>query len=575
MDLTELIGKLWVDLEDDGTLFTTATLTRCIERAVDEMSRHLPRESIYEHTWVKAVTDDSFTTPAALDTDKVVDAMDLPNTVVDGSTATIVTNTGTWMDVPRPVYITITDANNTITRMTIIVKGTNADGQYVEERFYRQNGKLQTGKVYFSSIYEVEINEITGNVTGDTLDIGTATGFGLWVQLDNPIEPGSESIYSEALKAGTGYTKDTDYQIDYANGRINIISGGSMVEATTYYANYNRAKHAVDISSIIPQLIRIARVEYPVDKTPQQFPAWTIWENMLYIGSQKVGSSQSGLTDKEHIAIYYESKHSPPSLVSGGSYPEYLDEVVAIGAAAYAYLTEAGQYEQQAATDLASARTQLGLIAAVHILAAAASAKVVTYLETNGTTDNAKDVLANITDDIAELRTKIITAIDAAAYILAQVTTIDLDKATTGGEAYLDTGDDTIPTVNLADNVPENYALYGRVRTEMAQARIATALGFIQESQLRVNSLLSYVTEAGGWMRIAEDFIAEAQARIAEIDRYLAEAAQYQETANLSMTLSDRFRVEGQNRLDEFLRILSNKAEYRKRVASVPVRQPA
>jgi len=76
-------------------------------------------------------------------------------------------------------------------------------------------------------------------------------------------------------------------------------------------------------------------------------------------------------------------------------------------------------------------------------------------------------------------------------------------------------------------------------------------------------------------MRTAEDFISESQSRIAEIDRLLAEAAQYQETANLSMTLSDRFRVEGQNRLDEFLRILSNKAEYRKRVASVPVRQPA
>ena len=40
------------------------------------------------------------------------------------------------------------------------------------------------------------------------------------------------------------------------------------------------------------------------------------------------------------------------------------------------------------------------------------------------------------------------------------------------------------------------------------------------------------------------------------------------------MLLSDRFRAEAQIRLNEFHDILKSKAEYRKRVVSVPVRQP-
>jgi len=476
MDLTQFIGKLWIDLGDDGTLFSEATLARCIERAVDDFSRHLPRERVYELTLDQAVTDESFTTPAASDTDKIVDAYSL-EAVAEGTAVTITTF---WMDVPRPVIITVTDADTKLERFTIIVKGTDADGQYVEERFYRHGGLVQTGKVYFYHISEVEVNEIRGDADAVVLDVGSGAGDGVWVQLANPIKPGSVSTVNTTDDVTT-YTLDTDYVLDYANGRICTKSGGDMVAETEHHIDYTKSRHAIDISPIIPQLIRIARVEYPVDKMPQQFPAWSIWDNMLTIGSQKVGSSQEYLTNKEHLAIYYESKHSPPSLISSGSYPEYLDEVIAIGALGYAYLTEAGQYEQQAATDLASARTQLGLITAVHTLAAAASTKVALYLETNDTTDNAKDVLANITDDIAELRTKIIVAQDAAATALGKVNTISLDKATTGGEAYLDTGDAEIPALGTASRVPEKYAEYARTRTEMAMARIQASIAYDQE----------------------------------------------------------------------------------------------
>ena len=689
MDLTEMLDKLVLDLKMTlNAEISTAEGTRAIEKAVDALSRKIPRERIYEHTWIETVTDDSFVLPAATDLEKIVKDWDI-SAIVAGDTATLVT---AWMDIPRPVKITLTDADDSITSFVLVIKGTDIDGKYREERLYRRGGKIQTGKVYFYTITEIEMNAITGNAAGDILDIGTDSGIGIWVNLDYPIDPKSEEIYSAALKAGTKYTRNTDYEMDYANGNIRIITGSTMTEGSTYYASYNKAQCSIDISSIIPELIRIVKVIYPVDKIPEQSVAFTIWDNLLTIGSPRPGVSQEALVDTEHLAIYYEARHSPPTTVGSGSYPELLDEVVLIGAGGYALEIKALQYEQQAVTDLASLRTELGLTSAVHTLAAAALAKaavlitsgtgkidlalakidtalakiagvsteidtaitkigtvttnigtavtkisaaltkVALYLETNDTTDNAKDVLANITDDIANLRTKLWVALDATVTLLGGVTTISLDKATTGAEPLLDTGISKINTLNDGgETVADKYAVYSQTRTTIGNTRIQSALGYAQEAQARLSAIQSYIVEAEAWMRMGEVFISEAQswsaelnaftneanvyvgeanirvgelnsyineantrvseanayiseasiaiseanAHIGQIDRYLNEASLYQQTAEGDMVLADRFRAEAQSRLSRFTAILDNRAEYRKRVVSVSVRQPA
>lgn len=600
MDLTQMMDELVIDLKVSlGTEISVTEATRCIERAVDDMSRHLPRERIYEHTWIEAVTDDRFTTPATSDPDKFVTATN--GALVDTEDADILTLTTSWQDIPRPVIITVTDANTSILRFTIIVKGTDADGVYREERFYRQGGLVQTGKVYFYQIYEVEVNEIYGSDTNDTLEVGSGAadtaGKEIWIQLDNPIKPESEKIYSAASLSGTLYVRDTDYYMDYANGRICFTSAGSMVVATTYYANYSKAQMSIDISDIMPQLIRIVGVIYPVDKIPQQQVAFTIWENMLTIGSPRPKVSQEAMADKEHLAIYYEARHAPPTYVGSGSYPEHLDQVVLIGAAGYALLMEALQYEQQAATDLGEVRTTLGYLGIGGVGAAAltlvykaiddALDKVALYLETNlvadagSATDNALSRLSEITDMEAFLRDLIIKLSDGSGAIadanayLAEVDTTDLGDATDGAEKMLSTGHPLIDQLNDGKNVPEIYADYARANVQVAQGRTQAALGFLQEAAVRLSMLRSYIEEAGGWMRMGEDFIAEAQARIAEANVYLAEATQYQQAVANDLILSDRFRAEGQIRLAEFHRILESRAEYRKRVVSVPNRQPA
>lgn len=571
-NLTQYRLELRTDLKDSGAVWSNAELDRCVKRAVEDFSRFMPLERNHEVTHNFTITDESITTGEDTDTDQVVDNVDISAWAAD-STATITANP----DKPRVLTFLITDANTSITDFTITVEGTDQDDYATEETFVFGGGLSQTGKKIFKTVTRVLCVSIAGNGTSDVLDIGVGSIHNVWHYLaSKPIRPESEEVTSSP--AGTTYTRDTDYRMDYINGAIKTISGGSMAAATTYLVDYTKSRLGVSLIDEVPEykrVFRITRVQYPADIRPQQFAAFNIWNDFMYVGSQKAGESQEEMTNKKHLVIYYEMMHRYPTIAAGGTIPDTMDEVIAIGAGGYALLIEAMQYEQQAVTDLASLRTELGLTTAIHVLANAALDKVTTYLETNGTTDNAKDVLANVTDDIAKLRTAINTAVDAANTYLDEVDTTDLGQATVGAEGLLETGDGLINAVNVGEQVAALYASYSRARVDIGQARISAALGFAQEAQIRLSNLRSYIEEAGGWNRIAEDFIAEGQTRIAELQTHLAEAAQYQETAGADMVLADRFRAEGAARLTEFRAILEDKSQYRKRTSTTPVKQPA
>lgn len=388
-------------------------------------------------------------------------------------------------------------------------------------------------------------------------DYIVAPAAGTWKDLTyKPIKPGSDSVTSSP--AGTTYTRDTDYTMDYSNGRLTIIAaacGGTITAGAPLLVDYTQSKLGVDLSAIITNMIRVVRVEYPVDKVPQQFVAYNIWNDFMYIGSQKPGESQTRLNDKEHVAIYYEKPHTAPTYDDDAetgtapSYPAFLDQVITIGAGAYALLMKAIQYEHQAVTDVAYVDVALD--------------KVATYLETNNTNDNAKEILANIMDDTTNLRNAITEALIAANTYLDDVDATDLAPATYGAEGLLATAIDggLINKLNIGGRVPEIYADYSRAVITRAQARTNAAMGFIQEANTRLSNIRSYIEEAGAWMRMGETFIGEAQSRISNVGQYL--------------TVADRFRAEGLERRNEFWSILRDKAEYRKRMVSIPVRQPA
>lgn len=583
MDLTKFLANLRTDLKDSGAIWSDAELTRAIESAVDDMSRHIPYEKVYETVLDFTVTDESITTPTTSSATSIVNAKDI-SASVDGNTCTLALG---FLDSARTVLMTLTDANNSITQMTIIVKGTDGKGYYQEEYFYRYNGKVQTGKKYFLQITEVEIHSITGNGASDVLSIGTGSHLNVWMDLDNPV---SGSVVVTTTDGATTYTEDTDYEVDYTNGRIRLITGSSMAAGTEYYISYSKTKLGVDISSIIPEISRISRVEYPVGSVPQTFVNWGIWGNLLMVGSQDAGKSQSQLSDGEHMAIYYETRHQPPSLKSAGSYPEYLDQVVSIGAAAYALMIEASQYEQQAATDLTALRTELDNTTAKHALIVTALAKVSTYVGyAYGHTGSAATEagVANTTLDTVTIDAAT-TALAAAKSVSDAILTTSIDKATTGAEAYLDSGDDTITSLGTAANRAENYANYARARYEIANARVQVVAGYVQEAQQRIASMEATVNQANGYsteaqilvaaasqeVAMAQAFVAEGQVEAQQVQLYMTEAEHYFNSVQDDLALADRFKAEAQTRMSKFEQLLVSRTEYRKRTASIPVKQP-
>jgi len=236
---------------------------------------------------------------------------------------------------------------------------------------------------------------------------------GTWITLANkPIAYNSETVKNSA---GTECQRDTDYYIDYINGKITHISGGKIANGESCTISYDKSRVAVDLSSL--NIIRIQRVEYPYGNIPQKFASYDFFDNKLWLTGIET-EAQSKMIEGKHIIVFYLTQNTVPTDTADGSFPRHLDEVVVKGAAAYACLIKALQYEHQAATDFASARATLGKV-----------------------------------ED---------------PYLTSTTTDPSVRKYLTDGDAYLN-------AVTVGDRVPENYAIYAQRSADIAMALIREA----------------------------------------------------------------------------------------------------
>lgn len=214
-------------------------------------------------------------------------------------------------------------------------------------------------------------------------DFTTSAAHGTYKALANkPIKYESEVVKNTA---GTvTYTRNSDYVMDYMNGQITTLTGSTMVVLTAYHISYTKSKIAVDLSSLTP--IRIGTVEYPAHSIPKQTVSAELYGDVLTVMCSE--DTQEEMSLNKHILVQYYVPHTVPA-TAAGTCPAFLDETVNLATAAYALFTKAVQYEHQAVTDLASARTALGFIAAIHLLIDAALDKNTTYYDDVDTALNA------------------------------------------------------------------------------------------------------------------------------------------------------------------------------------------
>jgi hypothetical protein len=417
-----------------------------------------------------------------------------------------------------------------------------------------------------------KVAEFTLNFTVTSESFTTGAAHGTYVSLAyKPIQLASEVVKNTA--GTTTYTRDTDYTIDYTNGKITTISGGAMAVSTGYLVSYTKHNFTIDISSILSGLIKVTKVECPVGKVPREFVQFEIQDDLLVIMSSG-NESECNLTDKDHVAVFYECEQIAPTEESDGTYPCFLDDTILLGGSAYALMTLGIQYEHLAATDNASSRTILAALSTTQGLATTALAAFVTNIAAAvtalgaATTALGKADTAAGTVDVSTAQ----TYFASAASLLANVTVISLDKATTGAEAYLDSGDDKIPTNNTGQDVAENYSAYSRSRVEIARARVEAANSYVQAGIGEVNGASTLASQSSMYNREAEAYVAEgvqriqlalgylnqAQIYLQQIDRYISSATSYQNGAQLSLTIAEKYRNAAAERRNEMWTILKD-----------------
>lgn len=396
------------------------------------------------------------------------------------------------------------------------------------------------------------------DIDDETLTIASDTGTLSY----KPIKKGSVTI--------TGEKEDTDYEVNYLTGVVTEI--GSLLADGDYTVSYELDNRLLDISTLLAEetYIRIDRVEYPAgDDRPTKVP-FEVFGEFLSIGGDNV------LTDDEHLRIIYFKPWTAPAAATDGDYPEHLDDPIIIGSAGQTLIFKAEKYVQQSitelelvnaaadsmATPLADINTALDKVSTNVTLASTALTKVATYLETNGTSDNAKEILADITDDAADLRTAIETALDLASTYLTNATTPP------SAHDYLVDGDDKINTSNTGQNVAENYVEY-------AKAAIAIYNSLIGEATTRLSNLRSYIEEARGWVELgnaftaegaqrinaAMAFVQEAGQRVAEVNAWAIQADRYTTTSREYLNIAGRYLASGQAKINEFLIAIGVKPE--------------
>jgi len=405
---------------------------------------------------------------------------------------------------------------------------------------------------------------------------------GTYVSLvHKPIDYDSETVTS--ADGNTTYTRDTDYTMEYREGKITTISGGSMELSTEYLISYTVDKASLDIS-LITDAIRIVRVEYPVGNLPQSFVDFGIWNNILYINIYSDGQSQN-MFEGKHIIVYYQAECTAPTVSADGSYPSVLDEIILKGATAYALMIRGIKEQHDARTDLDSAATDMGSVSITDIETAldkvityvgnadtALSAvstritealtaldKVATEIEQAGS-DTGEDMegISDILTDVDSALDEVSTQISSMGTALGEIAAIWTDEETYRdySNTLLTSGDDYINKVNVGDRVAEMYNLFANTQANLARLSESVRNTKLAEAETYLTSASYYVAEANARfglinsrIEMSRERVNQARGYMEEADRRINAAGGYLNQANTNLSSDNTYIAEANSRI--------------------------
>lgn len=443
------------------------------------------------------------------------------------------------------------------------------------------------------------------DVTNEIFSSGT---LGTWVTLANrPIEEGS--VVVENTTETTTFTEDTDYTMDYWAGKITCLAAGTMVATTNYYITYIKDRTIVNISTIMPNIIDIVSVEYPVGQMPQEMMQFQVLGDYLQIIA-RAKLSQFKMTDNEHLRVYYTTGHTIPDEDSVATWRRFLDDTIIRGAAGYTLQALAQKYMLLSVDSLEAASTALGAID-THATAAQGRLDAVAGYLTAATAGLAgyDDYLVNAAAALTAagaLNTTVASTLSAVVGQVALANTNANSMSTSLQNAannmdvtgypdpslYLTDGDARLNQVNVGgqgSEVPLAYAKYAEVTLAIVKAwsesqvsghqatastYLAMAATRISEAQRYIDQIAQRNQEADRWVGISQTVLSNvqlilSQAQLAQndaatlvklIEQRVSQSQTYVANASSYVGLADRLKAEANSRLEEFA-VLIQKAQ--------------
>ena len=422
---------------------------------------------------------------------------------------------------------------------------------YTEDELIRAVEKSVSLMSRFIPKRDIIETTIIREVNDEALTISSSEGTLAY----KPIKVGSLVI--------TGKTLDTDYRVNYLTGVVTEI--GSNLTDGAYVANYDLDPQTLDISSLLPDYIKVERYEYPAGDTPPTLITGDVFGDFVTFRGNVT------LTEDKHLRLIYLKKWTPPTLIADGDYPSNLDDAVIIGSVGQALIFKAETYTQAAITAIAASKTALDGVTAV-------------------TMPTVPDISAKITDAETALTAAIarfaagVTAVGSMDTPLGNAATA-LGKVATelaAGKAYLTDGDDFINTATRGAAVGETYGAYaqalaviGRSYGEEGAQHVALAAGW-EAKAARQNTLgSSYINEAIQRLTIIARLVEKYQIEVAkagqDVEYYntqLNKAGRYETTARQYLEIAGRYLSSGQAKINEFLVSLGIKTEFPMQKAS-------
>ena len=254
-------------------------------------------------------------------------------------------------------------------------------------------------------ILDVFVGERTVTLEAFTSNFDTAVSLA-----NSPIQGRTDRVNSASDGSGTQFVLGSDYEMNFFNGTITVLSTGDMSDSTEYYITYEKHGIVIDVSAAT-NIMEVLRLEHPLtEQGYQEIKSFQIWDTKLFIGSSMKESQRKALENRS-LWMYYTTQWDAPVAGTGSNYPAHLDELVTKGALGFLYTSLSSAKTIQAASELALANSELDENDAIHTSAASLHTAI----------EVAADA-ANLALDAID-HTKFDTAIDAANAALDAVST--------------------------------------------------------------------------------------------------------------------------------------------------------